>query len=122
MTFPVSARNDCLPYTTKDGSIIREIMRAANQSLAEATVAHGQATALHYHRETEEIYYVLSGRGLMNIEGEERHVGAGDAVLIPPGWRHTIRNEETEDLVFLCCCAPSYSHEDTFLEGTGVAA
>ena len=28
----------------------------------------------------------------------------------------TIRNTGAEPLVFLCCCAPPYSHEDTILE------
>ena len=46
---------DAEPFTTKDGSEIRELMHAAKQSLAEATVAPGQATERHYHRESEEL-------------------------------------------------------------------
>ena len=65
----------------------------------------------------EEIYYVLRGRGLMTLEGERREVGPGDGILIPPGTRHKIRNIGQEPLVFLCCCAPPYSHEDTVLVG-----
>jgi mannose-6-phosphate isomerase-like protein (cupin superfamily) len=115
MTFTINARDKCISYITKDGSTIREIMKAANQSLAEATVLPGQTTAAHYHIKTEEIYYILRGRGMMCLEEEEREVGAGDAVLIPPGQRHSIRNTGKDDLVFLCCCAPGYSHEDTVL-------
>jgi mannose-6-phosphate isomerase-like protein (cupin superfamily) len=51
----------------------------------------------------------------MSVEVERREVGPGDAILIPPGTRHTIRNIGREPLVFLCCCAPPYSHEDTVL-------
>ena len=43
-------------------------------------------------------------------------VGPGDAIAIPPGVRHTIRNTGAEELVFLCTCAPGYEHHDTFLE------
>jgi len=115
MPFTISARDECMPYTTKDGSVIREIRKAANQSLAEATVAPGQTTAPHYHIKSEEIYYILCGRGMMWLEGEEKAVGAGDAILIPPNQRHSIRNTGSSDLVFLCCCAPGYSHDDTVL-------
>jgi mannose-6-phosphate isomerase-like protein (cupin superfamily) len=89
---------------------------AAHQSLAEATVPPGGATEPHRHPETEEIYYILRGTGRMTVGDEARDVAALDAVLIPPGVRHTIRNTGTDDLVFLCCCAPPYTHEDTILD------
>lgn len=115
MTFTINARDESIPYTTKDGSTIREILIAANQSLAEATVRPDQTTAAHFHIKTEEIYYILRGRGIMYLNEEEKAVGPGDAILIPPGQRHSIRNTRSEDLVFLCCCAPGYSHGDTVL-------
>jgi mannose-6-phosphate isomerase-like protein (cupin superfamily) len=48
----------------------------------------------------------------MEIDGETRAVTTGDAILIPPGAWHQIRAHEP--LRFLCCCAPPYSHDDTF--------
>jgi mannose-6-phosphate isomerase-like protein (cupin superfamily) len=41
-------------------------------------------------------------------------VGPGDAILISPGAWHSIMAREP--LRFLCCCAPPYSHEDTYFE------
>jgi mannose-6-phosphate isomerase-like protein (cupin superfamily) len=107
------------PFTTRDGSTIRSILdRAnapvANQSLAEARVPAGGATQRHYHRLAEEFYFILEGTGEMEIDGERRRVGPGDAILIPPGAWHTIVADEA--LRFLCCCAPPYAHEDTFFE------
>lgn len=114
-------RRDSAPFITKDGSEIRSILdrtnsRATNQSLAEATLAPGAATEPHRHPTTEEIYYVLRGAGRMTVGMEQREVGPGDGILIPPGARHTIENIGAEPLVFLCCCAPPYAHEDTVLE------
>jgi mannose-6-phosphate isomerase-like protein (cupin superfamily) len=109
------------PFVTKDGSRIRELLGpptstlARNQSLAEATLAPGQATERHYHGESEEIYFLLAGGGLMEIDGETHEVGPGDAILIPPGARHTLR-AGSGGARLLCCCAPPYRHEDTFLE------
>ena len=110
-------------FTTKDGSEIRELLAHRNscirkQSLAEARLAPAQRTTPHYHIQTEEIYYILAGRGLMRIDREERAVGAGDAIAIPPGCVHTITNTGSETLKFLCCCAPAYEHEDTVLMET----
>ncbi len=107
-------------FTTKDGSEIRELLAhrnscIRNQSLAEARVAVGGVTAPHYHPRAEEIYYILRGAGSLRIDEETRDVGVGDAIAIPPGAVHTIRNTGDEPLIFLCCCAPGYEHEDTVL-------
>ena len=107
------------PFTTKDGSTIRSILDRANapvqnQSLAEAVVPAGLCTQRHFHRLSEEFYFILEGKGRMEVDGERREVGPGDAILIPPGAWHTI--EASADLRFLCCCAPPYSHEDTYFE------
>lgn len=105
------------PFVTKDGSSIRSILDLTNapvsqQSLAEAVLPAGGATERHYHRLSEEIYFILEGEGSMEIDGERRDVGPGDGILIPPGAWHQITARAA--LRFLCCCAPPYSHEDTF--------
>ena len=107
-------------FTTKDGSEIRELLAhrnscIRNQSLAEARLPPGGATTPHYHPRTEEIYYILSGAGNMRIGGETRDVSAGDAIAIPPGQIHQIQNTGASTLLFLCCCAPTYEHDDTVL-------
>jgi mannose-6-phosphate isomerase-like protein (cupin superfamily) len=103
-------------FTTKDGSTIRELHHTPVQSLAEATLEPAQATQRHYHRATEEIYFVVKGSGEMEVDGERRHVRPGDAILIPPGAWHTLENNGTSELRILCCCSPPYSDEDTFFE------
>jgi mannose-6-phosphate isomerase-like protein (cupin superfamily) len=107
------------PFTTKDGSTIRSILDhtnapVQNQSLAEATLPAGASTQRHYHRLAEELYFLLDGTGIMEIDGTTRAVAPGDAILIPPGAWHQIT--AATPLRFLCCCAPPYSHEDTIIE------
>ncbi len=108
-------------FVTADGSTIRELFGlptggVEHQSLAEATLAPGQATQRHYHRASEEIYFVLDGEGELELDGERRRVGAGEAVAIPPGAWHELRAEGDRPLRILCCCAPPYRHEDTFFD------
>ncbi len=110
-----------VPFTTKDGSTIRSILDLSNapvkmQSLAEATIPAGGATQRHWHKDSEEFYFLLEGRGIMEIDGEEREVGPGDGILIPAGAWHQIRSTGQERIRLLCCCAPPYRHEDTFFE------
>src|SRR5512138_3569736 len=80
------------PFLTKDGSRIRSILDRSNssvrqQSLAEASLPPGARTAPHRHHRTEELYYVLRGRGRMTVGSERRGVGPGDGIRIPPGAR-----------------------------------
>ena len=116
----VANLDDLEPFTTLDGSTIRELAGpawtpAGNQSLAEATVPVGGATAAHYHRVTEELYYFVAGAGRLRVGDDERDVRAGDCAVIPPRVEHKLWNTGAVPLVLLCCCAPAYSHEDTVL-------
>ena len=111
---------DTVPYITKDGSEIRELMHPAQhgnrkQSLAEAVVPAGTRTLLHRHRETEELYHVTAGEGLLTLGEERMKVSPGDTALIPPGTPHCIEASVAGDLHILCCCSPAYRQEDTEL-------
>jgi len=110
------------PFITKDGSEIRELLAyrnssIRNQSLAEARLAPGASTQEHYHARTEEIYLITAGVGRLRVGDDIRDVQPGDAIAIPPGQRHKIWNTGPEVLRLLCCCAPAYEHDDTFLTG-----
>ena len=115
--------NEVPPFTTKDGSEIRELLAHRNsairhQSLAEARLPAGGSTQEHYHVKTEEIYYLTHGSGRLRIEGEIREVKAGDAIAILPCQKHKLWNTGNETLRLLCCCAPAYEHDDTVITET----
>jgi quercetin dioxygenase-like cupin family protein len=102
-----------VPFTTKDGSTIREYFHTSAQSLAEASLSPGHATQRHYHARSEEIYLIVDGGGELELDGEVRLVAAGDAVLIPPGSWHRL-TAAADGVRLLCCCVPPYSDEDTY--------
>ena len=108
------------PFETKDGSVIRELMHPAvhgnrHQSLAEALVAPGASTALHWHLRSEELYHVTAGSGLMTLGEERFEILPGDTIAIAPRTAHSVENTGSVDLVILCCCSPAYAHDDTEL-------
>jgi mannose-6-phosphate isomerase-like protein (cupin superfamily) len=116
----ITQRDGVSPYTTLDGSQIRELFHPAlhgnqAQSLAEASLPAGAQTRLHRHHRSEEIYHVLAGEGMMQL-GEARFaIRPGDSICITPGCAHALENTGKETLRLLCCCSPAYAHDDTEL-------
>ena len=77
----IRSRDAAVPFTTDDGSTIRSLLDlsnapVANHSLAEATIEAGESTVRHHHRVSEEIYYIVEGSGVMEIDGDEMEVTA----------------------------------------------
>lgn len=102
---------------TRHGSEIRPLIdRTTSEitqcSLAEETLPPGHAVAPHFHRETEEIYYVLEGEGEMTVGDEVRRVASGDAVFIPRASRHTLRNTGAAPMRIVLVCGPAFSRAD----------
>ena len=115
-----SEYNKIKAYVTKDGSLIRELMHPNTHgntrlSLAEAIVPIGFTTLLHKHHQSEEIYHILEGTGIMTIRDKKFKVKVRDTICIPPETPHQIQNIGKGPLRLLCCCSPPYSHEDTEL-------
>jgi uncharacterized cupin superfamily protein len=56
----------------------------------------------HTHHCEEEWVYILSGRGIAEIDGQEHEVGPGDFMGFPtPSVAHHLRNPFAEELVYL---------------------
>ncbi|WP_016908915.1 cupin domain-containing protein [Streptomyces xiaopingdaonensis] len=60
----------------------------------------GGSVGEHVHLRTEEIYYIVSGRALLTMNGEESEVSAGDLVTTPIGAAHAIANRGDTDMHF----------------------
>lgn len=73
--------------------------------LAHAVLPPGRTIEPHVDP-YEEIYFVLSGQGLMRVGGEEALVGPLDATYLPAQIPHALTNTGDEDLVILVVAAP----------------
>jgi mannose-6-phosphate isomerase-like protein (cupin superfamily) len=81
-------------------------------SIARARVEPGETTRWHRLRETAERYFIIQGRGRVEIgELPPQEVSAGDIVLIPPMCRQRISNIGSQDLIFLAICTPRFSND-----------
>lgn len=57
----------------------------------------------HYHRKNEEVFFIVSGKGLLRTPDGERAVAAGDLLFFPaaPGGAHKLTNTSEEMLVYI---------------------
>jgi mannose-6-phosphate isomerase-like protein (cupin superfamily) len=107
----------CVPFVAGDNSILRELLHpdkdalGLGYSLAHARVPPGEATLPH-RLKSSEVYYILSGAGLMFIEGQSAPVAPGQAIYIPPHAEQRIENLGSVDLEFLCIVDPAWRPED----------
>ena len=62
--------------------------------------------ALHKHKVQEQVYHVLEGEGLMEIDGKHHVVRKHDFIFLPPGVEHSISNTGVSDLIFLVATSP----------------
>ena len=108
---------DCPEFIAGDNTLLREILHPDKQELdlrysfAHAVVKPGLTTYLHSLK-TSEIYFILEGRGEMQIENEKQILEVGDTVYIPPNAKQCITNIDTKDLKFVCIVDPAWKEED----------
>ena len=61
----------------------------------------GASEGLHRHRGVEEVYYVISGEGEVQVNDETAAIGKGDAVPLQFGDAHSFKNTGAGDLEFM---------------------
>ena len=80
-----------------------------DMSIARARVEPGITTRWHRLKGTVERYYILKGRGRVEVGAlPPEDVHPGDTVIIPAMCRQRITNTGPEDLIFLAICTPRF--------------
>ena len=77
-------------------------------SIARARVAPATSTVNHV-LDVDERYIIISGRGVIELDGISQTVSVGDIVVIPAGTPQRIHNVGHSDLVFYCVCTPRFT-------------
>lgn len=57
---------------------------------------------LHTHKQHEELYFFLSGKGEFQVDGQVFPVGEGSVVRVSPQGKRSVRNNGMDPLVMLC--------------------
>ena len=113
----VKKLRDCEPFIANDGCLIRELLHPKNDpyelpySIAYAQVTGGKHTYKHLLKQTE-VYFIISGNGLMYIDEEKQEVVTGDTIFIPAGSIQWLANTGNESLDFLAIVNPPWNEAD----------
>ena len=70
-------------------------------AIYETFLQPGQTIQPHFHPDAEELYYLISGQGVMHIGEERRDAATGDVIYIPPEKVHFLQNSSAEPIRFL---------------------
>ena len=60
----------------------------------------------HVHQVQEQVYHILDGEGLMEIDGQRSVVRKNDVIFIAPGTWHSIANSGLGQLTFIVVTTP----------------
>jgi len=79
-------------FPTHINDLVMDRSEAVSSEVFIVVIEPGKAPPLHQHDDTEQVFYILSGRGRLEIgpESEAYPVNPGDVVRIPPSTLHTI--------------------------------
>jgi len=101
---------------TSDSRFRRMVVAENRVRVALLGYAAGDSVHLHAHLESDEIFFVVAGRAIFQIDGESTEVGAGDLLHVGAGQRHSIQIPD-EPLVLLAVVAPNL--EDAWVAEPG---
>ncbi|HEY9777563.1 MAG TPA: cupin domain-containing protein [Planktothrix sp.] len=79
----------------------------------------GAAPFFHSHKQNEELYVVLEGRGQIQLDGELIDIKEGSMINVLPSVSRALRAAKDSQLVYLCVQAKSNSLEQ-YTKGDGV--
>ena len=100
-TFLRRAVADVTPWAETCGQI-RPVIEEKDGAAAEVHHLEITDAKLHFHQRTDEIYYVLDGRGRMQLDDQEIELSKDVVVYVPRGVKHRAWG----DLKVLVVCIP----------------
>lgn len=106
--------DDVDPVLLKGGSWSRVLVDAATVPATRTTFGYSsfapKTATSHMSHEVEELAYVVTGSGYLQLDGERVRFSADQACHIPPGvWHAVVNDHELESLVMVFAfAAPEY--------------
>ena len=85
-----------------DSSLIVKVspeLGARNDITIVQKIKPGKGTGLHYHKDAEEIFYVMEGTGIAVLGEKTYNIEAGDFIFIPKNLDHKIRKNDSTGIL-----------------------
>ncbi len=96
--------SDLLSRREESGQLYLEFFEASTLSVGVYELAAGSIDPQQPHTE-DEVYYVVGGRGQVQIDGDDSEISPGSVIFVAAGVEHRFHSI-TEDLKLLVVFAP----------------
>lgn len=119
---PIKFKQDKPPIKALDGAMIYEMITKEDRqkldvALAVGVLPKGRKAISHYHKISEELYYITSGIGQVKVGKDVFDVKPGSVVYVPTDMAHALENgSPDEELEVLCVSSPAYQEGDFIFE------
>ena len=91
------------PNVIQGKVFVGQALGATGSELSFQTLVPGQDSGfLHTHKTHEELYFILKGEGLYQVDGEQFAVSEGTVIRVSPDGKRALKNTGTTDMVMLC--------------------
>jgi len=89
----------------------RPVFETKRLNLTHVRIHPGETVPRHTHPDEDQVYFVVTGTGVVVLDGERTAVSAGSSVLIPIGTEHEFTNTGNVplDYVFFVVFVPEHS-------------
>ncbi|WP_028980046.1 cupin domain-containing protein [Sporocytophaga myxococcoides] len=87
------------------------LLKSDSLSVIQERMPVGTFEQLHYHHNSQQLFFILSGIATFEIDGKNYVVNAHESIHVPKLSKHKISNYNSEDLHFLVISEPK-SHGD----------
>jgi mannose-6-phosphate isomerase-like protein (cupin superfamily) len=115
MSHEAISRETAEHYTWGDACDGWHLVREPSLGVIEERMPPGTSEVRHYHKQSRQFFYILSGVAVMEVDGREVRLSTGQGLHIPPGIPHQIRNESQEAVRFIVVSQP-HSHGDRVVD------
>jgi mannose-6-phosphate isomerase-like protein (cupin superfamily) len=82
------------------------LLKSDTLSVIQERMPPNTAEQYHYHHKAQQVFYILKGQATFNIDGKEVLVNAGESIHIPALTKHSISNQNSEDLSIIVISEP----------------
>jgi len=117
---PKPFRSDKTHIIAQDGASIYELLSEKEREIMDIGLATGslppkRKAIPHKHEISDEVYYVISGKGRVKVGDLDNKVKEGIVIYVPVNMVHALENTGSEELEVLCLSSPAYTDEDFIL-------
>ena len=108
----VFSKGECLEhYTWGDDCHGWTFVDTEALSVKQELMPPDTAEALHYHEAARQVFFILRGRALFTINGEQTELREQQGIEILPGQQHLVANNQQNDLEFILYSYPSTKND-----------